>query len=322
MHDVIVIGAGPAGITAGIYAARKRMDLLVIATDLGGQTNWTRNIENYTGFTLVTGCELVKRFKEHLQQFNVAIKEGERVTSIAKNGQVVTVTTNKASYEARTLVITTGMVHRKLNVSGEDRFRGKGVAYCATCDAPLFAGMDVAVAGGGNSAIDAALQLIKIANKVYVINRDGTFAADPILVERMRESGKVTVFHDARITEIRGERFVNGITIDHKGEQKELRVEGVMVEIGWTPASDFAGILDRNSHGEIIVNCGSETSVPGIFAAGDVTSVPAKQIIVACGEGAKAVLAAFRYINAETIVETQPASQQREIPAEAECKRQ
>jgi alkyl hydroperoxide reductase subunit AhpF len=220
------------------------------------------------------------------------------------------VTTDNGSYEARTLVIASGMAHRKLGVPGEDRLRGKGVAYCATCDAPLFAGMDVAVVGGGNSAIDAVLQLLKIANKIYVIDRSPAFKADPILVERIMESGKVTAFHNAAITEIRGDRFVNGIAVDHAGEQKELRVEGVLVEIGWTPASGFAGTVEKNRHGEIIVDCGSKTNVPGIFAAGDVTSVPAKQIIVACGEGAKAALAAFRYVNEEVIDEVTPVKRQ------------
>jgi NADH-dependent peroxiredoxin subunit F len=300
MYDLIIIGAGPAGITAGIYAVRKRMNFLVITRDLGGQTNWTKNIENYTGFHLISGCDLVKRFKEHLSHYDVQVKEGERATLVKKEGDVVRVTTTKGTYETRTLVLTTGMVHRQLGVPGESKFIGKGIAYCATCDAPLFQDMDVAVIGGGNSALDAVLQLTKIARKVYVLDREPKFRADPIVVEKVEKDEKVSVYHSAQVEEIMGDSFVKGLRFVQDGVRKELAVEGIFVEIGWTPSSAIAPDLEKNERGEVLVNCRSETNIPGIFAAGDVTSVPAKQIIVACGEGAKAVLTAFAYVNRES----------------------
>jgi alkyl hydroperoxide reductase subunit F len=297
MFDLIILGAGPAGITAGIYAERKKMNFLVITGDVGGQTNWTRNIENYTGFHIISGGDLVKRFREHLVKYNVEVKEGELATGLKKEGDVITVITGKGRYETKTLIIATGMAHKKLGVPGEDRLIGKGVAYCATCDAPVYSGVDVAVVGGGNSALDAVLQLINIARQIYLIDVEPALRADPVMVKKAKESDKVTIFHDAAVKEIRGEKFVNGMRIEQNGRLRELNVEGIFVEVGWKPAADFVGeLVARGRHGEIFVNCGSETDVPGIFAAGDVSSVPAKQIIVAAGEGAKAALAAYNYL--------------------------
>lgn len=296
MYDLIILGAGPAGITAAIYAERKRMNFLVITGDVGGQTNWTKNVENYTGFNFISGCELVQRFKEHLGQYSVEVKEGEKAIALERKNGTITVITDKGRYETCSLIIATGMTHRKLRVPGEDRFIGRGVVYCATCDAPLFSGADVAVVGGGNSALDAVLQLDRIARKIYLIDIGLELRADPVLIEKVEASGKVTIFNRAEVKEIRGEKFVKSIIIEQDCQQQELAVEGVMVEIGWEPASGFASMLNRDKHGEIVINCGSETSVPGIFAAGDVSNVPAKQIIVATGEGAKAAIAAFNYL--------------------------
>ena len=302
MYDLIIIGAGPAGITAGIYAVRKRMKVLVITGDVGGQTNWTRNIENYTGYQFIPGAELVKRFREHLKQFDIEVREGERVTSLEKKNGVASAATGKGVYEAKTAVIASGVSRRRLEVDGENRLRGKGVAYCATCDALMFSGMNVAVVGGGNSALDAVLQLAKIARKIYLIDKAPAFRADPVMVEKAKESGKVTMHGSTGIKEILGEKFVQGIRIEHAGTEETIDVEGVFVEIGWVPSSGFARTVETNEQGEIFVNCKCETNVPGIFAAGDVTNVPAKQIIVACGEGAKAAISAFNYVSRESRV--------------------
>lgn len=297
MYDLIVIGAGPAGITAAVYAMRKRMSVLVVTGDIGGQTNWTRNIENYTGFHFISGCDLVKRFREHLQKYSIEVKEGELVTRVEKQGDVIRVTTAKGAYESKSLIIASGMLHRKLGVPGEDEYVGKGVAYCATCDAPLFADQEVAVVGGGNSALDAVLQLVKVARKIHLIDIEPRLRADRIMAEKAKESGKVVIHNRTSVTRVYGDRFVKGITIETDGHAMDLAVDGVMVEVGWIPATGFADMLHKNRRGEIIVNCDSETNVPGIFAAGDVSSVPAKQIIIACGEGAKAAIAAFVYVN-------------------------
>jgi alkyl hydroperoxide reductase subunit F len=296
-YELIIVGAGPAGITAGVYAARKRMDVLIITGDIGGQTSLSWDIENYIGYQFITGPELVEKFKEHLAHFDVELKEDERVTSVEKSNDTITIKTDKGDYTAKTAIIAAGRRPRKLGVQGEDKFKNKGITYCATCDAPLFAGMDVAVIGGGNAGLDATLQLIKIAKRIYLIEAKPQFAADRIMIEKARESGKVTFYTDTKIKRIYGEQLVQGVEIAMGEKAERMPVGGIFVEIGSIPASEFVMGVGKNEGGEIIVNCSCETNMPGIFAAGDVTNVFAKQIIVACGEGAKAAIAAFDYLN-------------------------
>ncbi len=297
IYDVIIIGAGPAGITAGVYAARKGMDLIVLTGDIGGQAAWSGDIENYTGYQFVTGSELTAKFEEHMKKYSIPVKEQEEVTGIDKDGNFFAVSTLKGKYKARTVIVSSGKRSRELNVPGEEEFKNKGLTYCATCDGPLFSGKDVAIIGGGNSALDAALQLIKIAGKIFIINIEPELKGDAIMREKVLKSDKVTVLNKTRITAILGEAFVKSIKVKKDEEEKEISVQGIFVEIGLIPNSGFTGLLDKNKQGEIEVNCANETSVPGIFAAGDVTNVPEKQIIVAAGEGAKAALGAFKYIS-------------------------
>lgn len=296
VYDLIILGAGPAGIAASVYAARKRVNFIVISKDVGGQTLWTADIENYIGYQFITGVDLVDKFSEHLKKYNVELKE-EEVMRVAKNNSIINVVTNKGEYEAKTLIVATGRIPRKLGVEGEEDFIGKGITYCATCDAPLFSDKDVAVIGGGNSAIGAVLQLTRIANKIYVVDMASELRADPIMVEKARESEKVVFYNNAKVEKLSGDKFVDGITISHQEKTWNLSVGGVFVEIGSIPASGFMGDIQKNESSEVIVNCQTKTSVSGIFAAGDVTDVYAKQIIVACGEGAKAALASFEYLN-------------------------
>jgi len=296
-YSLIIVGAGPAGITASVYAARKRMDFLVITKNIGGQTGFSADIENYTGYKFVTGPELVERFKEHLEQFNIDIEEDQTVTLLEKSGDVVNVETDEGRYEARTVIVASGRIPRQLKVEGEEKFKHRGVTYCATCDAPFFADVDVAVIGGGNSGLDAVLQSIRIARNIYLIETAPQLRADPIMVEQAEKSDKVTIFTDTKVERIYGDTFVEGITVSRAGERQDLSVRGVLVEIGYDPVADFVKGVKKNDFGEIIVNCRCETSVPGIFAAGDVTDVYGKQIIVACGEGVKATLAAFDYLS-------------------------
>ena len=297
MYELIIVGAGPAGITAGVYAARKRMHFLMITTDIGGQTSWSWNVENYLGYQFITGPELVDKFREHLGQFDVEVKEGETVTSIKKSDAIVNITTDRGEYTAQTVIIASGRRPRKLGVQGEDALQNKGITYCATCDAPLFADMDVAVIGGGNAGLDATLQLTKIAKKIYLIEVNPHLSADRVMIEKAKESGKVIVYTDTKVKRIYGDKLVQGMEIVTGDTVEDLAVGGIFVEIGAIPASDFIQGVKKNEKKEIIVNCSCETDIPGIFAAGDVTNVFAKQIIVACGEGAKATLAAFDYVN-------------------------
>ncbi|HTY45419.1 MAG TPA: FAD-dependent oxidoreductase [Patescibacteria group bacterium] len=300
MLDLIIIGAGPAGITAGVYAARKKMELVVISPQVGGQAAWSGDVENYTGYQFITGPELAAKFEEHMRKFGIMLREGEQAVELRKVGEMVRVKTDRAVYEARTAIIASGKRSRQLGVPGETQFKNKGLTYCATCDGPLFAGKDVAVVGGGNSALDAAMQLIRIARRVYVINLTSRFTGDPVMQEKIKAAGNVTVLHNARVVAVDGSRMLDSITVDQAGKEQSLGVRGVFVEIGLTPNSEFAPELEKNELGEIKVNNRNETNIPGIFAAGDVTDVPEKQIIIAAGEGAKAALSVFRYMAQHT----------------------
>lgn len=296
MFDLVIIGAGPAGITASIYAARKKMNFLVITKDIGGQAAWSGDIENYTGYQFITGPELVGKFEEHMRKYKIELKENEEVIELKRKDERVLVKTDKGAYEAKTAVIASGKRSRELGVPGETEFKNRGLTYCATCDGPLFAGKDVAVIGGGNSALDAALQLIQIAKHIYLINITSALTGDAVMREKVSESKKVSILNSTRVTAVLGERMVSGIRIKREDKEETLPVEGVFVEIGLIPNSEFVKELEKNELGEIRVNCRSQTNIPGIFAAGDVTEVPEKQIIVAAGEGAKAALGAFRYL--------------------------
>ena len=297
MYDLIIIGAGPAGITASVYAARKRMNLLVLAKDIGGQAAWSGDIENYTGYQFITGAELTTKLEEHIRKYNIALKEGEEVVEIKKINDAVYIKTDKNTYEARAAIIASGKKSRELGIPGEKEFKNRGVGYCVTCDGPFFAEKDVAIIGGGNSALDAALQLIKIARRVYLINMNFTLAGDVVMQEKIKNAQNVVILYNTQVTAIIGDKFVKQIKINREGKDEFLNVEGVFIEIGLIPNSEFASEIERNNLGEIKVNCRNETSVPAVFAAGDVTDVPEKQIIIAAGEGAKASLSAFRYLS-------------------------
>jgi NADH-dependent peroxiredoxin subunit F len=296
MYDLIIIGAGPAGITAAVYAARQNMDVMVLSKDVGGQAAWSGDIENYTGYQFITGPELAGKFEEHLRKYRIALHENEGVVELKKDGAAVTVRTDKAGYTARTVIIASGKRTKELNVPGEKEFKNRGLTYCATCDGPLFSGKDVAVIGGGNSALDATLQLIGIAKNISIINITAAVGGDSIMREKAESAKNVSIYNDARVTAVLGDKFVNAIKFNKDGTEKVLPVQGVFVEIGLTPNSEFAKDVAKNDWGEIKVDSTNATNIPGVFAAGDVTDVPEKQIIIAAGEGAKATLSVFRYI--------------------------
>jgi len=296
IYELIIIGAGPAGITAGIYAARKKIDFIIITKDIGGQASLSWEIENYIGYQFITGPELVEKFIEHIKEFNVEIKENEPVKKILKEDKMFKIISDKNEYFSKTVIISTGRKPKKLGIKGEDEFKNKGVTYCATCDAPLFKDKEVAVIGGGNAGLDAVLQLSRIARKIYLIEIKNELTGDKFVIEKIKNIENVEIMTGTKIKEINGDKFVESIKIEKEGKEIEIKVNGVFVEIGSIPNSEIIDFVEKNEYGEIIVDCKNRTSFSGIFAAGDVTNVFAKQIIVACGEGAKASISAFEYL--------------------------
>jgi len=299
MYELIILGGGPAGMTAAVYAARKRITTMLLSKDIGGQVIWTMGIENYMGYQFIEGTELMKKFEEQVKQFPLEMKIGPGATHIRKvDGGFEVEADDGATYQAKAVIVATGKRPRPLNVPGEERLRGRGVAYCSICDGPIFAGQRVAVIGGGNSALEAAEEMVKIAEHVDLVSIT-PLTGDQVLIDKITPAPNISIFLEYEVLEIRGADRVEAITIRHlkTGETDELAVGGIFVEIGLIPNSDLArDVVNRNSAGEIEVNCRNETNVAGLFAAGDVTNVPEKQIVVAAGEGAKASLAAHRYL--------------------------
>ena len=296
VYELIIAGAGPAGITAAIYAARKKMDFVILTTNVGGQVSFSSEIENYTGFQYISGEELAAKFQEHLKRHKFELKM-EEVQKVEREGTLFRVKTDVGTYMGKTAIIATGRKPRELKVPGEAEFKNRGVTYCATCDGPLFEGLDVAVVGGGNSGLEAVLQLIKIAKSIYLLQRGSQLKADTVLVEKAKTSEKVNIWINTQVREIVGDKLVTGIRVRRNGKETLLPVQGVFVEIGSVPNSEIIGFVEKNRWGEIIVNCECETNIPGLFASGDVTNVPEKQIVVAAGEGCKAALSTFRYLS-------------------------
>jgi len=302
VYDMIIVGAGPAGLSAAIYAARKVLKTLVVSEDMGGQVAWTYDVDNYLGFSQIETADLIAKFEEHVEKYGVEKLIGVKVKALDLTGKTKKViTSDDKAYLARTVLIATGKHPRRLNVPGEKEFVGMGVAYCSTCDAPLFADLDVAVAGGGNSALGTAIDLIKVARKVYVVSLT-PLTGDPILQDQVMRSTKVEVFTEHKILRIVGDSAVTGLEMESlkTGEARALDVQGVFVEIGLLPNSELVvDTLETNRIGEIVIDSRCHTGVAGVFACGDVTDVPYKQVIVAAGEGAKAALAAYDYIISE-----------------------
>ncbi len=301
MYELIIIGGGPAGMTAAVYAARKKLNTLLISYDIGGQGLTTWLVENYMGYQFIEGHELMQKFDEQVKQFptSVKVEVGKRAERLSRADGGFEVRTDRGeTYQAKAVILATGKSPRKLNVPGEKELLGRGVTYCAICDGPLFADVKVAVIGGGNSALEAADDMIKIADHVYLVSLT-PLTGDKVLIDKMKAANNLTMFLEHEVLEIKGKSHVEGVRVrDLKSKQeRELDVGGILIEIGLIPNSEpFKGITSLNSLGEIEINRANEASAPGLFAAGDVTNVPEKQIVVAAGEGAKAALQAHRYL--------------------------
>ncbi|MBI2868854.1 MAG: FAD-dependent oxidoreductase [Chloroflexi bacterium] len=303
MYDLIIIGGGPAGLCAAVYAARKLLKTMLISLDIGGQVNNTWGIQNYLGYQFIEGPELIRKFESQVDQFPVDKKIGVRVNRLERTTEGFRVKTDTGeAWESRTVILATGKKSRKLGVPGETELTGRGVTYCAICDGPVFAGQRVAVVGGGNSAVGAVLDMAPIAEHVDLVSLDA-LTADPLIVEQLKNLKNLSIYTGYQAEKVDGDGLVSGLAIrDAAGkDSRRLDVKGVFVEIGLTPNSDLVkDLVELNRLGEVPVSCFSETTLPGLYAAGDVTDVPEKQIIIAAGEGAKAALQAHRYLRNPT----------------------
>lgn len=300
LYDSIIIGASAAGISAAIYLKRQNLNFLIIAKDIGGEMVLSGIIENYPGFPQTNGVELTQKFKEHLEKYDVQ-PINDKVIALQKNNSIFTVTTEKSSYQTKTVIVTTGSNPKKLNIPGEEKFYHKGVSYCSVCDMPLFKSKIVAIIGGGNSANEAGIMGSKICQKVYVLTINQEMQGDKILINELKSKPNVEIIPNALTKEIYGNNFVEGVKyIDQvSGEMKDLKVNGVFVHIGLTPNSNFIpnDWQIKNEYGEIIIDHLCQTKIPGLFAAGDVTNMPFKQIGIAVGQGIISSLQAIRYLN-------------------------
>jgi len=298
MFDLAILGGGPAGLSAAIYALRKLLKTCIVSKDLGGQILLTSEVENYLGFELISASELVQKFESQVNKFEIEQYLGEGTQKLSsRNGNFLIQTDQGTEIEAKAVLIATGKRSRQLNVPGEKEFAGRGISYCSTCDGPFFKDLPVAVIGGGNSAFEAAIDLLKLCPRVYLLNIMPEWQADEIYQRKILKDPKLVPMLKSRVKEIKGDDRVRSIIVETPEGEKQIEARGVFVEIGLAPNSEFAkGFLAMNPAGEIIVDCQCRTSVEGVFAAGDVTTVPEKQIIIAAGEGAKAALTAYRWL--------------------------
>lgn len=305
MYDLIIIGGSIASTAAGVYAARRKLNLLMIAEEFGGEVATSGEIMNYPGFPETDGIALTEKFKEHLKHNDVEPELGVRVESITKTDEGHFEITGKkigepVSYKAKTVIVATGVHPRHLGVPGEDELRGKGVTYCTTCDGPLFKNKKVATIGGGNSAMESALMLAEIASEVTLINKNGHFKGEQVLIDKVEKSDKINVIYNAMTKEIVGDPVVEKVvyTDSETSEEKSVETQGVFIHIGLVPNSGIVPEdVAKNPFGEIEVDMKAATNIPGLFAAGDVTNVPYKQIAIAGGQGVAACLSAVEYLN-------------------------
>ncbi len=310
--DVLVIGGGPAGSAAAIYAARKGIRTGIVAERFGGQVMDTMGIENFISVKETEGPKLVQALEQHVKSYEVDIMNLQRASALRKTeGGIEVELANGAVLNSKSVILSTGARWREMNVPGEQEYRGKGVAYCPHCDGPLFKGKRVAVIGGGNSGVEAAIDLAGIVSHVTLIEFDSKLRADAVLQKKMASLPNVTVIMSALTKEVLGANGkVNGLRYEDRTNKTEhtLELEGIFVQIGLLPNTDWLkGTIDLSKHGEVMVDAKGETSLPGVFAAGDCTTVPYKQIIIAMGEGAKASLGAFDYLIRSSVAEPQEA---------------
>lgn len=298
LYDVLIIGAGPAGLTAGVYCARKMLKTVIVSENIGGQAVESWAIENYMGYRMVTGDDLMRKFEEQARENNIRL-ELDRVLTLDRTGNDFLANTSAGlGIRARSVILAQGKHPKSLGIEGEDRYLGRGLSVCATCDGPLFRDKIVAVVGAGNSALQTALEMSRIAKVVHLIVRS-TLKCDESYTRRYESAKNIITHMNSTISKLQGNNVLTGITIKDRssGKETDLVLDGVFLQIGWIPNTDFLeGLVNMNDEKEVIIDIDCKTSVPGIFAAGDVTNIRTKQIITAAGEGAKAALSAHEYL--------------------------
>lgn len=305
MLDLIIIGASAAGTSAGIYAARRNLKFKIITYDTGGEVATSGDVANFPGWGETTGIEISKKFQTHLKFYNITLETGIKIKKINQQPDhsfeiIGEKQEQEIKYQSKTLIIATGVHPRHLNIPGENEFNGKGVTYCTVCDGPLFKNKAVVTIGGGNSALESALMLNEIASKVYLINKNPQFKGDKVLIDKVKKADKIEILYQALTSEIFGDKFVKGLKYKNKDNQENtLEVEGIFIHIGMLPNTEFTPAnLEKNKFNEIIIDHKTcQTNIPGLFAAGDVTDVPYKQIAIASGQGVSAALSAVDYLN-------------------------
>jgi len=303
LYDLCIIGGGPAGVAAGVYAARKKISTVFITEHFRNQSVVSEDIQNWIGTISISGENLASNLEKHLKNYSdtINIKEKETVLDISKNSEGnFDIKTNKSEYTSKTILIASGSIRRKLKIKGAEEFEGKGITYCATCDAPMFGGMDVAVIGGGNSAFESAAQLLSYAKSVTILQRSD-FRADPITIKKVLSDPRARALPNVDLLEIKGEQFVSGIVYKEKDSEeiKELPVQGIFVEIGSDPSVEFIqnGIVELNKSSQIIVDAKTQaTNTPGIWAAGDCTDGLYHQNNISAGDAIKALEDIYKYL--------------------------
>ncbi len=299
MYDLIIIGGGISGFSAAIYAGRYHLKSLIISELIGGAITLTDTVENFPGFSHISGQELFDRIKDHAMKYDIEVAE-EKAAMISKKGPFFTVQTKEGSYESRTILIATGTEWKKLRVPGEEEFAGNGVHYCALCDGFNYKGKTVCVVGGSDSAAKEAMLLTEYADKVYLIYRKEKIRAEPINIKRVTENPKIEIINNTMVMEIKGDKVVDKVVLDKEfNGKKELALDGIFIDIGHIPLSQLVkGIgVGLNEKEEIVINRRSETNVPGVYAAGDVTDKRFKQAITGAADGVNAVYSAYQFLS-------------------------
>ncbi len=299
MKDVIIIGGSGAGVSAGIYSVRSGLNTMLITDNFGGQLLLTEKIENYPGFPSVQGFELALKLREHLKSYKeIEVLEGIKVTSIEKKQETFAVKTSENEFEAKTVIVATGKRPRKLEVKNAEKLTNKGVHYCAVCDGPLYKGKNSVVIGGGYSGTEEALFLSNLMEKVFILEYGDSLRGEEITLKQVKEKSNIEVITNAELLEVLGNEKVEGIKFKDKnsGKEKELKVESVFVNIGEIPNSEFIDLVEKTKRGEIIINEKNESSIKGLFAAGDVSNIPLHQLVISAAEGCKAALNANDFL--------------------------